>query len=364
MEVLGELGVEPAGSTPPPDAWGLIGHKTLTLPSGPKSLLFTRLLSPRAKAEVARVLGGLRKVRLAKLCELSAEQWIRSVASHEVVAQYLAAVLRVSTYSDRLDLVSADAAVGQLQSAIADGVMYVDGGWQSLVDALRAGAVGAGAEIRTNTMVEEVTTDGRVWQVGSGGTSWRAGAVILAAGGPKTVDRIVPGVDAGWVASAGPEVEAAVLDMALTRPPRRRFVLGLEEPLYGSVHGPPADHAPDGCAALVLARYGGVPADSAPDAVKTELRNLASHMGVVDDDVVFSSFQRRLAVTGGLPMASQGGLAGRPGVVVPDRLGLFAAGDWVGSSGLLADAALASARSAAAAAVSHLGGARRIGSAA
>ena len=39
--------------------------------------------------------------------------------------------------------------------------------------------------------------------------------------------------------------------------------------------------------------------------------------------------------------------AGRPGVEVPGVRGLCLAGDWIGSEGMLADAALASAKRAA-----------------
>ena len=51
-----------------------------------------------------------------------------------------------------------------------------------------------------------------------------------------------------------------------------------------------------------------------------------------------------------LPSPRTGGLAGRPGVAVPSAAGVFVAGDWVGERGLLLDAALASAESAATAA--------------
>lgn len=45
--------------------------------------------------------------------------------------------------------------------------------------------------------------------------------------------------------------------------------------------------------------------------------------------------------------AEGGGAAARPGVSVPEVDGLFLAGDWVGPTGMLADASLASARDAA-----------------
>jgi phytoene dehydrogenase-like protein len=65
------------------------------------------------------------------------------------------------------------------------------------------------------------------------------------------------------------------------------------------------------------------------------------------DVVVRARFLPRLRVAHDLPSAAQGGLAGRPGPAVPDVPGLFVAGDWVGGTGLLADASLASAREAA-----------------
>ncbi|HET9317418.1 MAG TPA: NAD(P)/FAD-dependent oxidoreductase, partial [Vicinamibacteria bacterium] len=69
------------------------------------------------------------------------------------------------------------------------------------------------------------------------------------------------------------------------------------------------------------------------------------------DEVVERRFVPDLVVTNALVLAREDGLAGRPGVVVPERPGFFVAGDWVGPEGQLADASLASARAAAAAVV-------------
>ena len=49
-----------------------------------------------------------------------------------------------------------------------------------------------------------------------------------------------------------------------------------------------------------------------------------------------------MVVTGAIPTAANGGLAGRPAAEVPGLPGAFVAGDWVGPVGMLADAALAS----------------------
>jgi hypothetical protein len=90
-----------------------------------------------------------------------------------------------------------------------------------------------------------------------------------------------------------------------------------------------------------------------PQAVESELEALVDRVQPGwRDEVVERRFVPDLLVANALPVASEGGFAGRPGVTVPERTGLFVAGDWVGTTGQLADASLASARAAAAAIVS------------
>ena len=64
------------------------------------------------------------------------------------------------------------------------------------------------------------------------------------------------------------------------------------------------------------------------------------------DEVVTSRFLAHLSVTGTIPRAANGGLAGRPGVGDTGVPGVTMAGDWVGPVGLLADASLASGQAA------------------
>ena len=58
-------------------------------------------------------------------------------------------------------------------------------------------------------------------------------------------------------------------------------------------------------------------------------------------------FLPAMTVAHALPLAEEGGLAGRPGVTRAGAAGVFLAGDWVGPRGMLADAAAASAEEAA-----------------
>jgi len=67
-------------------------------------------------------------------------------------------------------------------------------------------------------------------------------------------------------------------------------------------------------------------------------------------EVVTRRLMRDLVVTHDLPQAAHGGLRGRTAGAVGGIRNLWLAGDWVGPTGMLADAAFASARAAALAA--------------
>ena len=72
----------------------------------------------------------------------------------------------------------------------------------------------------------------------------------------------------------------------------------------------------------------------------------AARAGITEADTVLERYLHRVPVTWGMPLATAGGLSGRPGPAVADHPGLFIAGDWAGDRGLLADAAAASATEA------------------
>jgi hypothetical protein len=168
----------------------------------------------------------------------------------------------------------------------------------------------------------------------AGGASLPASAVVVATGGPAAARKLLP-VDPGWP-ELGPPVTAACLDLGLRghRPP---LVFGLDEPLYLSRHCPPGDLAPDGGSVVHVMRYGA--RDARLDRV--ELRSYASLAGITGDQIVEERFLADMVVTHVLPSPS-GGLSERPGVEVTGAQGIYLAGDWVGPSGWLADAAMAS----------------------
>jgi hypothetical protein len=113
---------------------------------------------------------------------------------------------------------------------------------------------------------------------------------------------------------------------------------------------------PPGRASVSLAQYLG----SGDEPDRERLAAFSRHAGISPGDIVDERYLHRMTTVSAIATAASGGLAGRPPVVVPGRDGLFVVGDWVGSTGHLADAVLASARTAADAAIAHLSTRRRV----
>lgn len=347
--ILAELGIVPAGGAPLAD----IGHVTMRgrrelMPATPGRLLRTGALGWRSKVEVGRLLGAIGRVDATSLRGRTLGEWARSTLRRADAVALVLAVARLATYVDDPEHMDAGAAVAQLQLVLGGGVMYLDGGFDQLVDALHTRADAAGvrivdhATVRSLRRVDEVRDD--VHEVGRGGR-WllevgdrvhTAARVVLATGTPAAALALSPvPID---ISGVGEPVTAACLELAVRGRPATPFVLGIDEPFYLSLHSPPAALAPVGISVVHVMRYGVTEAAVDRDA----LWRHAHVAGIEEGSVVAQRFLRRMVVTGGAPLARAGGLPGRPSVQVDPATGLFLAGDWVGERGLLSDAAMAS----------------------
>jgi phytoene dehydrogenase-like protein len=348
--VLRDLGVRWSGGMPSASGgYAIAGGRCHALPGGFVSLLTTGLFGVAAKLEAARLLGALGKLEPAPLARVSVARFLADHVRHASVRELFAALFRLSTYAADAERQSAGAALAQLQLALADGVEYLDGGWQTLVDALATSCRSAGVVVRTGAGVETVALGGDAgsWSVRlRDGATLAARAVVIAA--PPTVAAELLG-RTEWPGATIP-VRAACLDLALSHlpEPRARFALGIDRPLYFSVHSAVARLAPDGGAVVQLAKY---LAAGVRDDAKADERELEALADLVQPGwrahVVERRFLPAMTVSHALVTAEMGGTAGRVDVEVPGMPGAYVVGDWVGPEGLLADASLASARRAA-----------------
>jgi phytoene dehydrogenase-like protein len=355
VQVLRELGVKFSGGKPSPAGnFAIDGGVKHTLPSGFFSLLTTGLFGLQAKLETARLLASIGKLDTSAVRHLSVREWLERELRQPEARRLLAAIFRVSTYAHDPERQSAGAALEQLQLALAKNVYYLDGGWQTLVDGLREAAQQSGARIVTGAKVALIERGEAVRGVRLADGTFCTAESVLVAASPQAVSALVERSEETvlreWAEAAIP-VRAACLDVALKYlpQPHARFALGIDRPLYLSVHSAVAQLAPAGGALIQTAQYLGADAPADAKAVERELESL---LDLVQpgwrEAVAARRFLPSLTVSHALVTAAQGGAAGRPGPEVPGIRGLYVAGDWVGPEGMLADASLASGQRAAA----------------
>jgi phytoene dehydrogenase-like protein len=336
MAVLAGLGVVPEGAPPPLHRYRALTEGRLhTLPTGPTSLLRTGALGARSKAQLTRLLGRLPRLRPDELCHTPVARWLDDQHLRADAESVVRALIRLGTYTADIEDFSADAAVSQLQSTAAGGVLYLHDGWSALV-----GSLARHLDVRAGIEVLGVDRRSGGVQVRTAAGSLVADRVVLATGGPAAIRRLLP-VDPGW-GELGPPVTAACLDLGVTRVPEPGYVLSLDEPVYVTVQSPPARQAPEGGAVVAALRYG----SRGASLDRPGLEALVATAGVGTGDVVTRRFLASMTVTGVMSTASAGGLAGRPGIGDTGVPGVTMAGDWVGPVGLLADASLASGHAA------------------
>jgi phytoene dehydrogenase-like protein len=335
--VLRTLGIEPNGVPSPFPGYRLLKDGDLhVVPSGPASLVRSTAIGRSAKAQLLRLFGVLPVLRPAKLASTSVRAWLEDRSLRPDAEAVVRTLIRLSTYTADVDRFSADAAVRQLQIGARPGVLYLHGGWAQLIDGLADQVT-----IQPHTSVTGVEPDGQRVIVRTSDSVLAARQVVLAPGMPAATRALLP-ADPGWP-DLGPPVTGACLDLGVSRVPRPGYVLGVDEPIMGVTQSPPAQQGPDGHAVVSAIRY--LVTDAASD--RQSLDAHIARLGVTPDDVVVDRFLARMVVSGAMPLAETGGLAGRPRVTDSGQPGVLIAGDWVGPAGLLADASLASGHQAA-----------------
>src|SRR5258707_193462 len=185
-------------------------------------------------------------------------------------------LVRVTSFTNDPDRQSAGAAIEQLQLGIRGNVLYLDGGWQTIVDGLRRVAIDAGARITGGAHVVSLERrDRQIDGVRLGdGRTVRAAAVIVT-GAPADVAALTE-----WTSPyEGLEpVRVATLDVALRSLPKPKYsvAFGVDTPLYFSVHSMSARLAPEGGALIHVSKY--LQPGAASNATEQELEVLLDRL--------------------------------------------------------------------------------------
>lgn len=343
-QVLRDLGIPVRGrALARIGAYALVDDQVHELPYAPLSLLRSMLLDGAEKLQFLRVIAGLNETKARAASGLTVNQWLDRTVSSPRMRALLNMLVRLSCYAHAPDLLAADVAIRQVAHAVHHNVMYLDGGWQSLVDALVEQLERTSATIELGATVQEIEIhDGGCSAVRMPDGRRLPARHVVAAVDPATLARLLPG-DAladRWARAAVP-LRAACVDLGVRElpHPERRSVQALDAPLYFANHSAYARLAPDGCQLLGLIHYLAPGEDGR--ASEPMLRAFIERIqpGVWERAVV-KRFMPNLIVHNDLPGAE------RARSVHPSIARLSLVSDVSSARYMLADAVLESARAA------------------
>ena len=231
--------------------------------------------------------------------------------------------------------------------------MYLDNGWQTLVDGLLTVAKNSNARIVMGKKATRIKrTDSSEWLVLLSDKTQVSAKIVVIAAGPKDAyslfdDKERPEILSNAAKEAKP-IRMVCLDVALSSLPDKdvTFALGVDRPLYFSVHSAHAKLAPEGGALIHVAKYLGTSIEPKPREDQPELEEFLDLLQPGWRQVLVKKRPLpNMVVSNAIVTAATGGLAGRPDVKIADNL--YIVGDWVGKEGLLSSASFASAKRAA-----------------
>lgn len=348
--LLDDADVAYGGGRPPVGGgFGIYQGGLVGMPSSPWNIATSRFFGLRDKAQLLRFFARLPGLSADAFAGKTLAQMLDGEISSPRARSFAEGFFRVSTYANAPEKLCAAAAIRQAKRGLA-GVLYVAGGWGSLIRGLAAVLRRQVVRLETGAKATRLVleNDGVRGVELAEGRRFEAELVVLAVR-PQTLLRLLPEDRAArlypQLAEAVPSA-AACLDLALERLPRPEvlFALGFDQPTYYSVHSASTRLGPPGKVLLHAARY------LAPGE---QLRRAEAEAGLEQMMDLLQLGWRglelrrqllpQMVVQDSLPVAGKS----RPGIGAACIEGLRLAGDWVESTALLADAAAESAARAA-----------------
>jgi phytoene dehydrogenase-like protein len=352
-KVLQELGITYTGGIPPPTGLRIRQEEKYRLLANSSSASIPPESQSISGEAFDQFFDLVSKIDFTELENVSVQEWIdRNIHDADAIAM-MKALIRLTTYANDPDIQSAGSALHQIHLYKLGGVMYLDGGWQTLVDGLLTVATNAKAKIVRGKKATKVQRSNSGWLVTLSDRTQISAKIVVIAAGPREAHALFhddgerPEVLSKAVKEAKP-VHLACLDVALSSLPQKDvlFALGIDSPLYYSVHSAAARLAPENGAMIHVAKYLGASIQSKPKEDGQELEELLDLLQPGWRNVVVKKRPLpNMVLSNALVSAANNGLSGRVDPKIEDNL--YIVGDWVGSEGLLSTASFASAKRAA-----------------
>jgi phytoene dehydrogenase-like protein len=164
-EILQELGIKYTGGIPvgKGTSYYIIDGKKNQMPSDWSRIPFTKNNGDSYEIDGSQFYNSLSKIDFSQLESVTVQEWLDKNIQDKNLAEIIKTNLRLNTYGNDPDIQSAGSSFRQIYLGNSGGVLYLDGGWQTLVDGLVIAAKNAKARIvmgKKATRVERTDSSG------------------------------------------------------------------------------------------------------------------------------------------------------------------------------------------------------------
>jgi phytoene dehydrogenase-like protein len=367
-KILDELNVKYRGKIVDSTKYYIIKKgKLYKMPMKLSQILTTKLLNGLdSKIETLRFFFKLNKMKLDDLHSIGFQEWLDLNFKNSDSRDFVKMLGRIATYTNNVENLSAKLALNQIKIAVAGNVIYIDEGWQSLVDQLvdigkRNGVKFVYGKSVTSLQHSYASDDKPnsqlIWKINlSDNTAFSYHDLIIATN-PTHVysllkdDALINPEFLDQLEKMNTPAKVATLDLALTNLPNPDVygAFGLDKPLYLSLHSAFAKLSTDGSGVLFHAmKYLDSSIKPNPLQDKLELEGL---LDMVQSGwrkmVIRQRFLPNMIASNTVINNNNGIMEHRPDIEIPGVDNLYIIGDWVGPDGMLADTSFASAKAVA-----------------
>lgn len=346
-----ELGLNLPGGIPSTKAHGIWKGDIFTIPTDFRSILSTPLLSWSAKVQFSRLMIRLGNLDVGEVPKMSLTTWAENEIKDPMVCNIFYALCRTTTYTFAPTIQLASSVLKQIQLSIKEGVLYVDGGWETIITKLRDLANDVGVKFLAKKHVLEIEHYEDKQRIHCVDDEVFAVDTVIVTTPPKEACKIIKGAEGTslhrWNEQSVP-VTVAALDIGLRQLPNptHQFVLGLDQPIFFTNQSRAAKLSEDGSIAVSLIKYHNPVLEM--NHIHEDKEQLESTMELLHPnwkrEVVAQQYLPKITVVHDFPHIDR---VEKPGPNIPEMPGVYVAGDWAGHDEILADAAVASGKRAA-----------------
>ncbi|MFE8697700.1 phytoene desaturase family protein [Cytobacillus sp. FJAT-53684] len=347
MSILEELTIQVPGKSPQLGGVLVKDHLEYTAPFTPLGLLTTGLLNWKERIEWANTLLKVISIHTEKLEKQTFEQWVQQTTDSANIQSLLYLLGRLATYCHAPDQASAKIIVSHLKTVL-NGVLYLDHGWQTIIDQLHNKAVVSGVQIETHKRVKHIAPlEQDSFKLILSNDEEIFGKNVICTTGPHELQHML-GEKSNFSFTKMKPVKGATFDVALTQlpNPKKLFAMDIQHPLYFSVHSNYARLSAEGKSAVMhVFKYHHPDEKIDEKKVKNELEQFLEKIqpGWKNYEIT-SRFIPQIIVNQRLPQIGDEQILQCSKQGIP---GLYIAGDWASPDFILAEGAVSSAKQAA-----------------